>query len=524
MAPHRAGLRAGLVGLAMLCTLAGTAVATAGTASAATGIRFVDVTARDGVVLKANVIEPTSAGRHPAVVFISSWGLNDLEYLAQASALAGRGYTVLSYTPRGWWDSGGKIEVAGPADIGDLSAVLDWLVAHTTADPQRIGAAGVSYGSGIALIGAAFDARIKAVAATSAWADLVESLYGDHTRHPQAVWLLKTLADLFGRPSDEMRVMIANYFANENLDGITAWGRIRSAATYLDAINRNHPAVFLANSYGDSVFAPNQVVDFYNRLTGPKHLEFAPGDHGLVEATGLVGLPNHLFASMGRWFDRYVAGNTGVSDEPPVVLRRLGTDSTEGYPDWDHVSGTRPRYGLGPVRWWDGTGPLTVAAPQAGWTRTIWSGFDTTADAGVAELSQGFTTLTGIPPLVWLPSVNRLNAGVWESAALPSGAAIRGIPALHLAFSSAPRQGTVVAYLYDADALGTGRLITQAPFTWLTPTSMVDLRLPAAAYDVPAGHHLAIVVDTKDPLYFDADTLGAPLAFSGASWLDVPIR
>src|SRR5256885_14121526 len=151
MAPHRAGLRAGLVGLAMLCTLAGTAVATAGTASAATGIRFVDVTAPDGVVLKANVIEPSSAGRHPAVVFISSWGLNDLEYLAQASALAGRGYTVLSYTPRGWWDSGGKIEVAGPADIGDLSAVLDWLFAPTPAGPQRVGAARGAFGSGAAL-------------------------------------------------------------------------------------------------------------------------------------------------------------------------------------------------------------------------------------------------------------------------------------------------------------------------------------------------------------------------------------
>src|SRR2546423_13807054 len=152
MAPHRAGLRAGLVGLAMLCTLAGTAVATAGTASAATGIRFVDVTARDGVVLKANVIEPTSAGRHPAVVFISSWGLNDAEYLAQASALAGRGYTVASYTTRGWWNSGGKIEVAGPADVADVSAVLDWLVAHTSAGPALPGSVGGSYAAGIGMI------------------------------------------------------------------------------------------------------------------------------------------------------------------------------------------------------------------------------------------------------------------------------------------------------------------------------------------------------------------------------------
>jgi hypothetical protein len=524
MAPIRAGLRAGLLGLALIGTFAAATTAVSASTASTTGFRSVDITARDGVVLKGNVIESTSPGRHPAIVFINSWGLNDAEYLAQASTLAGRGYTVLSYTSRGWWNSGGQIDVAGPKDVADLSSVLDWLVAHTTADPAHIGAAGVSYGSGIALITSAFDARIRAVAAMSTWTDLVESLYGNHTRRPQAVWLLKTIADLLGHPSDEMRTMINDYFANRNLDPITAWGRIRSATTYVDGINANHPAIFLANSYGDSLFAPNQLVDFYNRLTGPKHLEFAPGDHGLVEATGLVGLPNHVFDSMDRWFDQYVAGLGGVTADPPVVLRRLGSDAVEGYPDWAHVAGSDPRYGVGAVRWWDGTGPLTTSTPPTGWSRTIWAGTDTTAGAGVALLSNGFTTLTGIPPTVWLPSVNRLNAGVWESDPLPDGGAIRGIGGLHLVFSTPEAQGTVMAYLYDADWTGTGRLITHTPATWLSPTSTVDVRLPAVAYDVPAGHHLALVVDTVDPLYFDANTWGAPVTFTGASWVDVPLR
>jgi hypothetical protein len=524
MARFRTGVRAGLLGLLVAGTLVVAPVATAGIASAGTtGVRFVDITAPDGVVLKANLVESTTAGRHPAVVFISSWGLNDDEYLVQASTLAGRGYTVLSYTPRGWWGSGGRIEVAGPKDIADLSAVLDWLVAHTGADPGRIGAAGVSYGSGIALIAAASDARIKAVAATSTWADLVEAMYGNHTRRPQAVWLLKALADLFGRPSDEMRGVIDDYFANRNLDGNTGWGRIRSASTYVDQINANHPAIFLANSYGDSLFPPNQLVDFYQRLTGPKHLEFAPGDHGLVEATGLFGLPNHLFDSMDRWFDRYLAG-IPVTPEPPVVLRRLGNDTPEGYPDWAHVAGSTIRYGLGAVRWWDGTGPLVTTAPATGWSRTIWAGTDTTAGAGVAVLSNGFTTLTGIPPVVWLPSVNRINAGVWESDPLPGGAAIRGIGALHLALDTPPSQGTLVAYLYDSDGYGTARLITHTPVTWLAPSAVLDVPLPAIAYDVPAGHHLALVVDTKDPLYFDVNSWGTPITFTGAAWVEVPIR
>ena len=103
-----------------------------------------------------------SSGTHPAIVFVNSWGLNDAEYLAQATAFARAGYTVLSYTTRGFWGSGGQIDTAGPQDIADVSAVIDWLLAHTTADPAHIGVAGVSYGAGIGLIASACRADASA--------------------------------------------------------------------------------------------------------------------------------------------------------------------------------------------------------------------------------------------------------------------------------------------------------------------------------------------------------------------------
>src|SRR6266545_3293240 len=130
-----------------------------------TGFRWIGVPAADGVRLAANVVEPTTPGRHPAIVFISSWGLNDAEYLVQADHLARAGYTVLSYTTRGFWGSGGQIDTGGPKDVSD--------------------------GSGIALIAAGFDPRIKAVAAMSCWVDLVDALYAGQTRHVQAVLLLQ---------------------------------------------------------------------------------------------------------------------------------------------------------------------------------------------------------------------------------------------------------------------------------------------------------------------------------------------
>ncbi|GII21905.1 CocE/NonD family hydrolase [Planosporangium mesophilum] len=504
--------------------VAGAAPAGAVTPAPITGFRYVDITAADGVVLKANVVEPATPGRHPAIVFISSWGLNDGEYLAQASAFARRGYVVLSYTARGFYGSGGQIETAGPKDIADVRSAIDWLIANTTADPARIGSAGVSYGAGISLIAAAFEPRIKSVVSLSGWTDLVASLYGNETRRPQAVYLLKAAAQLTGRPSPELTQIMDSYFANEKIDRLIAWGKVRSAATYVDAINRNRPAILMANSYGDSLFPPNQLVDFFGRLSGPKRLELAPGDHAVAEATGLLGLPNHVWDSTARWFDRYLAGRpNGIDTEPPVVLRRLNSTAVEQYPDWARASAPARRWYLGGPSGLIPTGPLAPAAP-GDWSQQIWTGYDTTADAGVVMLSNGLTALTGVQQTVALGTVSRRYGGVWLSDPFAAGGAIRGRPRLHLTITSLVPTGTLVAYLYDVDALGVGRLVTHEPITWLSAPSTLDLQMQATAYNVPAGHRLALVLDTKDPLYFDGNPAGMAIKVAGPSWFDVPLR
>jgi predicted acyl esterase len=534
MALRRSAVISVLLAAALSTTVAASAVAAAAPAAgrsaamapdSTTGFRFVDITARDGAVLKANLIAPTAAGRHPAIVFVNSWGLNDAEYLVQASNFAQRGYVVLSYTTRGFWGSGGQIDTAGPKDMADVSAVIDWLLANTAADPAHIGLGGVSYGAGICLLAAAFDPRVKAVVSMSTWTDLVASLYGNQTRRPQAVMLLKIAAQLFGKPSPELTAMLDAYFANQNVDPLINWGRVRSAATYIDAINRNHPAIMMANSYGDSLFPPNQLVDFFGRLTGPKRLELAPGDHAVVEGTGLFGLPNHVWDSTARWFDRYLAGvHNGIDTEQPLVLRHLDSDAVESYQDWAHVDSSTQRLFLGGARGWDKTGPMSAATPAGTWSDTIATGTDTTATAGVALLTNAFTALTGVPPTDWLPTVDRADGCVWTSDVLAQGAAIRGMPAMHLTISSVQPQGTVVAYLYDTDSLGTGRLIENVPVTWLAPTATLDVTFPAIAYEVPAGHRLSLVLDTVDALYLGVNPDGADLTVTGSSWLDLPLK
>lgn len=492
--------------------------------AATTGFRWHPITASDGVVLRSNVIAPARAGRYPAVVLVASWGLNDLQYLAQAKQLAEQGYVVLSYTARGFWLSGGTIDVGGPKDIADASTAVDWLLANTDADPQRIGFVGMSYGGGIGLLAAASDSRIRAVGSLSGWADLAAAMYAEQTRRPQAAWFLQTAAELVGRPSPELADTLAAYWANRDHEDRERWARGRSPRYAVEALNRNRPAILLAHSYGDSIFPVNQVVDFYGSLSTPKRLEIAPGDHALVELSGLAGLPNQVWRSVRRWLDHHLRGvDTGIADEPGVVLRPHNTAAVEHYADWARVSRRTERHLLDQPRGLLRTGSLGAAAPAA-WTTGVRTGVDTPATAGVALLTNGFTALTGIPPMVWLPGISRRDAAVWVSKPAPAGGSrLRGTPRLRLPVGSAGPTGTVVGYLYDVDAVGNGRLFSHAPSTWLHGPTTVDLALQATAYDLPAGHRLALVVDTRDPLYLDANGAGSTVTLAGPAWLDVPL-
>jgi len=144
----------------------------------------------------------------------------------------------------------------------------------------------------------------------------------------------------------------------------------------------------------------------------------------------------------------------------------------------------------------------------------------------VVLLTNGVGAFTGQPPSVWLPTVDRFRAGVWASDRPGRPLPVRGIPRVHLNLTGTAAQGSLVVYLYDLDGLGTARLITHAPVTWLgtaTGSRSLDLSLYAADYDVPAGHALTLVVDTADPLYYDAND-GGSVTVAGGSYLDVPIR
>lgn len=500
--------------------VAGTALGLAPAAQAAdTSIRFVDIAGDGGTVLKANVVTPAGgdgSARYPVIVLPTSWAMPQIEYLAQAQKLADSGYVVVSYNSRGFWQSGGEIETAGPKDVADASKVIDWALANTPADPDLVGMAGVSYGAGISLLAAAHDPRVKAVAALSGWADLIESIYSGRTQHLQAAGLLGGAGYLTGRPGPELKQILGDFLSSnlDKEDEMIAWGRTRSPATYLDRINANGAAIMLGNAWGDTIFPPNQYASFYEKLTGPKRLEFRPGDHATAEATGLFGLPNDTWTSTHRWFDRYLKGvDNGIDREQPVQLKSRSTGGYEGYADWKSVNADQRKFSLAD-------------------TEHVWANVDSGANGGITLLTNALDQFLRTPPVVSVPLLPRAFAGVWQSERYDTAQKVRGTVRVHTTVTPTKESGTFVAYLYDVGPLGIGKLVSNAPYTFHDRTPgqpfAVDLELFSTAYDVPAGHRLALVVDTVDPLYIEHNPTGAQLTFSSPSadpsYVSVPLR
>ncbi len=490
----------------------------------------------DGAGMGAFVMVPKDQGPgpFPLLVMPASWGLPNLEYVGRGSQLASQGYVVVSYTSRGFWDSAGVIDVAGPDTVEDVSAVIDWALAHTPADPARIGASGISYGAGISLLAAERDPRIKAVAALSGWADLERSLYANRTVSTQGTALLVVAGALTGRPGPDLAQATAR-IALGDFDGAVQ-GMLpivpqRSPANEREALNRNGTAVLLANAYNDSLFPPAQYIDFYNGLSGPKQLLFSHGDHATVEAPGALGLPNEVYDAVGRWFDHHLKGAAnGVDREPPVRLKSQA-GVWRGYADWAEVQRgatvfalTRPSGLIAP------TGELS-SAPSTGWNHSILTGLPTVADSGLA-MASGFLQSLQIAPQASIPLVLRAGAAVWQGPMSWLPRQLSGTPELRVTVTPSQSEVSLFAYLYSVDLLGNGSLLSHKPYSLRGASpgvaQTIDLRLEATSWDIPAGRRLVLVVDTQDPRYASASRIGGSVKFSSPasapSTLSVPLR
>ena len=143
-------------------------------------VEEVTITADDGVKLAAWLLPRAGA---PAVVLLHGYPAEKADMLPIAAALAPR-FTVLLLDQRYFGQSGGRATIIGFRERGDLRRAIDVLADRGF---REVGVFGFSLGGAVALLTAAEDPRIRAVAAYAPFADLTtlgHELYG-------WLWVLK---------------------------------------------------------------------------------------------------------------------------------------------------------------------------------------------------------------------------------------------------------------------------------------------------------------------------------------------
>jgi predicted acyl esterase len=480
-----------------------------------TGVRS-DVSRRipvgGGVELSAEVVTPRGSGSFPLLVLPASWGSTQSEYHGLSGVLARNGYEVVAYTQRGFQQSGGQVDFAAPTTQRDVSTVIDWALAHEPADSKRIGLFGTSYGGGVSLLAAARDARIKAVVATSTWTDFAATFAANHTPSAAALGGLLGSAAKVGHLDGPLATLQGQLTSTteRTTDAIDALSAERSAADVVAGINAHRTAVMIANGFGDSIIPPGQLISFVDKLTGPKRLQLAPGDHGGPEASGLAGGADRTTRAAQEWLDHYVKGvANGADHQPEIQLQDVITGKVHTYAAWPSASRRIAVNAPG-----DGAGLTTGAARP--WTAAIAAGTDTVATSGP---STSLSTAPYQPPRAALTNIDAQHGLVWSGGAFPQPTTMAGTPQLTVDVASSTGAATLFAYLYDVDAGGTGALMSVTPYTVTGARSAtrIAFALQPTAWTFAPGHRLALVIDTVDPRWLSAGGPGTTVTLSSTA-------
>lgn len=376
--------------------------------------------------------------------------------------VGGGGYNVITWDPRGEWDSGGNMQLDNPNFEGrDVSSIITWatsagtpsqsqIATDLTGDPY-IGMVGGSYGGGIQLVVAGTpDKRVDAIVPSIAWNTLNESLYPDaNFKTVIGAELLLALAAtgarlngqiyagiasgvLIGLLSDPSRALLINSGPGVFVNNITA------------------PTLFLQGT-PDILFELSEAMVNGETITTanpsvPVKTTWFCGGHGvcllptaLQREQGALNMDNTLM-----WLDQYVAQSGTPADSIPAFQ---WFDQTGAYHSSD-LNPFDPEFNKPTKLDYRGDGGGLVLVPLLG-------GSGPSESAVPPEKSTVFSTAFALASgsKAW----NALNL----DAAPPVGTVIAGAPSLSFTYTGLGTSHAVYAQLVDnATGQVVGNIVT----------------------------------------------------------------
>ncbi|MBL1075814.1 acetylxylan esterase [Nocardia sp. 2] len=482
-----------------------------------------------GVRLNAVVTAPPDIATHknPLVLQPSGWGMPAMGSIGSAYKLSsGESFVSIEYTARGMYLSEGEVDMLGPTDAADASAIIDWAIANLNVDPDRIAVAGGSYGAGMALIAAAQDPRIKAVVADSPPTDIGEALAPNGTPKTGGPIALALAGVQTNRFTPDLVARGLRMILDGDAYALQGVPNEHLLADAIPKLNANGTAVFLAHDWQDSLLPSGLAYTMFDELTGPRMLYMQAGDHSTGGGPGQVaGLPNAVWDTGIRWLDHYVNGaDNGIDREPSVNLAPANGGLDAAYLRFDSAAAA-----MAAVRSFPLSAPATGvmgADPGESWSQPLVSG-PTTAVAAVPYVS-GVAAQLGIAPAIPLGGVDRALAGVWRTEPFAAGGVVSGAPRVKLTVLPQTSDLTLIGILYDEAPDGTGKSIGYAPITrhGLTPGAPNEIawELAATYWNLAPGHRLTLTVTTQDPIPFTSSTpVGSVNVFAAPSVVEIPV-
>jgi ABC-2 type transport system ATP-binding protein len=504
-------------------------------------------------------LPPEGDGPRPALILAHGFGGSKAGLTAQAQEYAAAGYVVVTYTARGFGDSGGRIHLMDPALEGaDVSTLVDHLaerddVAMDAPGDPRVGIAGGSYGGAAALMGSALDERIDAAVALITWHDLAQSLFAQNaseggspatpaglepTDTPgvfKQVWGSRFFGTaLAGGPAEGGGSPLCGRFEPALCADLTAAAETGEAAPeLLDTLRAHSPAevvgdrmppTLLVQGMADSLFGLDQAdanAELIAATGAPLAIRWTDGGHDGTATTADADAE-----ATRQWLDTYLdpdlTPEEAAAQPLPVdaftyALPLARRQATAGLERLDAYPGLRGAEDVERVTldFRRTNSDLRLLNPPGGQPASM------TALPGLGALS----ALGSLPTysLAALPG----SSGAYDTVAVPSRQVVVGSPRLRLSVTSTAEEQVLFASLWQVQgATATQPRALVAPIRVIGEPGQpqeVTITLPAATYVMEQGSRWRVLLTTTDTAFAGPrDARGYLVELSEAS-LELPV-
>jgi ABC-2 type transport system ATP-binding protein len=513
------------------------------------------------VPLDVTIMTTDPGEARPAVVLAHGFGGTKDDTAETARTLARDGYTVITYTARGFGRSGGLIHLNHPDYEGaDARRIVDLAAGRAEVRRDRddpvIGFAGASYGGALALLAAGLDQRVDAIVPAFTWYRLDHALFPQYrvtgaAASPADVtpvtdvgvfkqgWASRLFTGaagppvggpLCGRFTAELcrgyRIAAETGRATRGLTGLLAQSGPQSVLTEVTA-----PTLIIAGE--DDTLFPLDHADANLRglpISTTAQLKWVAGGHdGELSVDALV-------EDLRVWFGRYLQGDGTAADTSFSVLvpetslvgeggvRDAETRVAPAYPGRG-AEFREQRFGLNGDQ-------QTILAPPGGTPAAL-----TNLPGSGGALASAATSVVGYA-LGVLPG----QTATFTTDPVPDPVPVIGSGRVDLEVTSSAPSATLFVSLWDLgpdiERSQNGRTATGpssavlpqlavAPvqLSGLTPgrPERVTVALPPVSHQVPVEHRLQVVVSTTDQAYALPDQAAVyQVALAGDGTLALP--